>query len=94
MTTTIRTAESDAAYPNIRLNARWRVIRCRSDIQWILQYRASAETYSREVWPGRSYCQTREALIRCCNAHAGTIDAAAAAAMMALPETCKAEGVS
>src|ERR1700687_4817139 len=54
--------------PAIRLNGRWRVIACRAGIQWILQYRASAETYSTAIWRGRSYCRTSGALIRCCKA--------------------------
>jgi len=37
-----------------RLNSRWRVIECRHLIQWILQYRASAETYATSRWVGRT----------------------------------------
>lgn len=80
-----RLAESDEAYPSIQLSPHWRVIRCPAAIQWILQYRASAETYSTAIWRGRSYCRTRDALIRCCNG-AGEIDPATVAALQALPE--------
>jgi len=69
-----------------RLNLRWRVIECQHRIQWILQYRASAETYPTSSWKGRSFCRTREALVRCCREHAGVIDPSAAAVLAALPE--------
>jgi hypothetical protein len=79
-------AESDEAYPNIRLNDRWRVIECRDGIQWIIQFRNRAETVARGSWRGRSYCRTREALIRCCDRYTGALDPAAVAALRALPE--------
>jgi hypothetical protein len=69
-----------------RLNPRWRIIECQHCIQWILQYRASAETYATSRWTGRSYCRTSEALRRCCREHAGTIDPSAAAVLAGLPE--------
>jgi hypothetical protein len=77
--------ETSDLYPAIRLNGRWRVIVCCQGIQWVLQYRASAETYSTAVWRGRSFCRTSEALIRCGKAHAGAIDPAALAELEALP---------
>jgi hypothetical protein len=45
-----RRAESSEDYPDIVaiLNARWRVIACRDNIQWILQYRNRAETVARD----------------------------------------------
>jgi hypothetical protein len=67
------------------LNDRWRVVECAHGIQWILQYRSSAKTYATSRWTGRSFCRTREALLRCCREHAGTIDPAAAAILGALP---------
>src|SRR5262249_28372978 len=45
------------------LNGRWRVIRCRDGIQWILQSRDSV-TAAKGIWRGRSYCRTKEALLR------------------------------
>jgi hypothetical protein len=79
--------ESDDNYYRIviRLNDRWRVIECRDGVQWILQYRASAETYPTAFWKGRGYFRTREALIRSCTC-AGAISAAAAAILAALPD--------
>ncbi len=78
-------SESVESYPHVRLNAGWRVIVCRDGLQWILQARNRAETVSRTDWRGRSYCRTREALIRCCDAYCGAIDPAAAATLSALP---------
>jgi hypothetical protein len=78
--------ESDQTYPNINLNDRWRVIECRDGIQWVLQARNRAETVASDVWRGRSYCRTRQALIRCCDQYAGAINPAAVAALEALPE--------
>jgi hypothetical protein len=69
-----------------RLNGRWRVIVCAQGIQWILQYRASAETYATSRWAGRSYCRTSEALRRCSREHAGSVNPEAAAILAALPE--------
>lgn len=80
--------ESDDDYGRIvcRLNDRWRVIECRDGIQWILQYRASAAgTYAGARWSSRSYCRTREALIRVCGAHAGEQHATARAVLGGLP---------
>lgn len=84
----MRTAESDDSYPNLVavLNSRWRVIQCRDGIQWILQYRNRAETVARDGWRGRSYCRTKEALIRCCDEHAGQLDPVARKTLLALPE--------
>jgi hypothetical protein len=80
-------AESSDDYPVIAtLNTRWRVIACRHGIQWILQYRNRAETVARDVWRGRSYCRTKEALIRVCDAHAGKIAPDARFVLDALPE--------
>jgi hypothetical protein len=81
-------AESDDSHPHIVavLNRGWRVIECRDGIQWILQRRNRAETIARHAWRGRSYCRTREALIRCCDEHAGQIDRAARPRLVALPE--------
>jgi hypothetical protein len=79
-------AETSDDYPKVvTLNSRWRVIACRHGIQWILQYRNRAETVARDVWRGRSYCRTREALIRVCDDHAGIIDPDARATLEGLP---------
>jgi hypothetical protein len=67
------------------LNGKWRVIECRDRIQWILQSRDSLKA-TVGVWRGRSYCRTKEALLRVCAAHAGMIDPTAAAILAALPD--------
>lgn len=80
-------AECADAYPIVaKLNDRWRVIACRHGIQWILQYRNRAETVARDGWRGRSYCRTKEALIRVCDCHAGNIEPAARAILNELPD--------
>jgi hypothetical protein len=80
-------AECADAYPFIaKLNDRWRVIACRHGIQWILQYRNRAEAVARDGWRGRSYCRTKEALIRVCDYHAGNLDLTARAILNELPD--------
>jgi hypothetical protein len=86
-----RLAESADDYPNVVvvLNEGWRLIACRDGIQWILQYRNrrnKAQTVARDGWRGRSYCRTKEALIRVCDAHAGPIDPDGRAILAGLPE--------
>jgi hypothetical protein len=87
-TATARLTESDDQYLGVVavLNQQHRVIRCRDGIQWILQRRHGPERLAGTRWDGRSYCRTREALIRCCHEHAGSIDATASTALMSLPE--------
>jgi len=81
--------ESAEGYPTVvQLGTRWRVVACRDGIQWILQCRIRPdrpERVTRDDWRGRSYCRTREALLRCCRDHAGEIGPAALATLEALP---------
>ncbi len=79
-------AESDEAYPSVRLNEHWRLIECRDAVQWVLQRRHGPERAAGARWEGRAYCRTREALVRCCRAYCGPIDPDAVAALEALPE--------
>jgi hypothetical protein len=72
-----------------RLNDNWRVIVCAAGIQWILQ-RRSGKRHGRARWEGRSFCRTREALIRVSREHAGAVDPAAAAILAALPDRVEA----
>lgn len=46
----------------IQFNDEWRLIECRSGIQWILQY--SKKTRFKTQWHGRSYHRTSESLKR------------------------------
>jgi hypothetical protein len=50
-------------YPRIVvvLDAKTRVIECADGIQWIVQRRSE----SKYPWAGRSFCRTKEALLRC-----------------------------
>jgi hypothetical protein len=68
-----------------QLNPNWRVVECRDRIQWILQRRGSPKTSRRDDWRGRSYCRTRQALLRCAREYAGPVEPAAAAILTALP---------
>jgi hypothetical protein len=79
--------ESSDSYSNVVafLNRKWRVVECRDRIQWILQSRDSLKA-TVGVWRGRSYCRTKEALLRVCATHAGKIDPTTAAILAALPD--------
>jgi len=85
--------ESDDAYQPVvvRLNKDWRVICCKDDLQWILQ-RRKGERRGGARFDARSYCRTREALIRVCREHAGEIDPVALAILEALPAIHQAGG--
>jgi hypothetical protein len=84
--------ETADLYPHIvvMLNSNWRVIRCADGLQWILQRRGSPEKPRRDDWRGRSYCRTRDVLIRCAREYSGPIDPAASAALEALPARIQA----
>ena len=78
-----RWGEENDTYPAVAaLNDRWRVIVCKNSIQWILQRRRSGPN----SWRGRSFCCTREALIRCVREHAGQIGGDALVILLRLPE--------
>ncbi|WP_333824267.1 hypothetical protein [Pinisolibacter sp.] len=79
--------ETDDAYGAVvaKLNTRWRVSRCRDDIQWILQ-RRKGWTGAAPRWTGDSYFRTREALMGVTHAKAGDCDPIAWSALLALPE--------
>ncbi|WP_146198917.1 hypothetical protein [Falsochrobactrum shanghaiense] len=87
MTQTPSHRESDANYHGVIavLNDRWRVTACRDGIQWILQYRAG-ERNGQSRYDSRSYCRTKEALIRVCRTHAGDISPTAMTVLNNLPE--------
>jgi hypothetical protein len=79
--------ETADRYPHIvvMLNSNWRVIRCADGLQWILQRRGAPASTRANDWRGRSYCRTRDALIRCARECSGTIEPAALAVLAALP---------
>ena len=66
----------------IELNPRWRVTADAK--QWILQRRKQRSKSS--GWTGRSFCATRQALLRCIRDYCGIVDAAALAEVEQLPE--------
>ena len=91
---TINRNESSDSYGDVVavLNHKWRVIRCRDGIQWILQSRDST-TAAKGLWRGRSYCRTKEALLRACAAHTGEIDPTAVGLLAELPDRIEAPGL-
>jgi hypothetical protein len=84
--------ETADGYPGFvaQLNPDWRVVACRDRVQWVLQRRGSPEKPRRDDWRGRSYCRTRDALIRCAREYAGFIDPEALAVLAALPARIEA----
>ena len=79
--------ETADRYPHVvvMLNSNWRVIRCPNGLQWIFQRRGSPASPRADDWRGRSYCHTRDALIRCTREYSGAIDQEALATLAALP---------
>ena len=67
----------------IQLNVGWRV--SEDSLQWMLQRRCS-KPGKKARWTGRSFCRTREALLRCVNDHCGIVDLEALYRLEALPE--------
>ena len=61
--------ESNDAYPNVIavLDDKTRVIRCQDDVQWIVQTRVH-RTDPTKMWSSRSFCRSKQALLRCSGA--------------------------
>lgn len=59
-----RFAESSNEYPFVVANLwdGWRVIECADDMQWVLQRQTS--NHGKIQWNGRSFCRSKEALLR------------------------------
>jgi hypothetical protein len=68
----------------IPLSPEWRVVD--DHIQYILQRRKGNARSKSTGWVGRSFCRTREALLRCIREHCGPVDAGALNQVQALPE--------
>jgi hypothetical protein len=81
-------ASKSPAHPSNRLvaqlNERWRVID--DPLQWILQWKKGNPRKKNSGWRGRSFCRTREALLRCVAGYFGKIDANALAQLKSLPD--------
>lgn len=92
MSGAVKSEEADDYHAIVaQLSDGWRVIVCKTGIQWILQRRSSPKRPPTNDWRGRSYCRTSEALIRCAREHAGEIDPAAWTILDALPERIEEE---
>ena len=63
-------------FPTV-LNSGWRVMD--DPLQWLLQHQQGGR------WRNRSYCRTREGLLRCVREYCGIIDAEALKRLEALP---------
>ena len=66
------------------LSDRWRVVD--EPLQWILQRRERKPGLRASGWSARSYCGTRDGLLRCIREYCGAIDPAALAILVGLPE--------
>jgi hypothetical protein len=76
------------AHPSIRLVSQldeaWRVVD--DPLQWILQRRKGNPRSKNSGWDGRSFCRTRDALLRCIREYCGVVDAKALANVQSLPD--------
>ena len=63
----LSTKETSDNYVQVvaQLSKRWRVTRCRHDLQWIIQRRSSADL-NKGRWVGQSYHMTLESLRASC----------------------------
>lgn len=69
--------ESDDNYKRVvaRLNPHWRVVRCKDDIQWIIQKRDGFRN-AMPRWTERSFCVEPASVQRLVLKHCGIVDAA------------------
>jgi hypothetical protein len=76
------------AHPSNRLlaqlNADWRVED--DPLQWILQRKKGNPRQKHSGWQNRSFCRTREGLLRCVCEYCGEVDDKALTQLHALPE--------
>lgn len=68
----------------IRLNPDWRIVE--DDLQYILQHRRGSVRSKATGWLSRSFCRTREVLLRCIREYCGSIDGEALLQVSAMPE--------
>jgi hypothetical protein len=68
----------------IQLNTNWRVID--DPLQWILQRRKGNPRKKNSGWQDRSFCTTREGLLRCVRELCGVVSKEALDELKALPE--------
>jgi hypothetical protein len=67
-----------------QLNNNWRVVD--DPLQWILQRRKGNPRKKNSGWRDRSFCTTREVLLRCVREYCGEVDQNALADLLALPD--------
>ena len=76
------------AHPSNRLvtqlNESWRVID--DPLQWILQRKKGNPRKKNPGWRDRSFCRTRDALLRCVREYCGEVDPSALATLKALSD--------
>jgi hypothetical protein len=76
------------AHPSNRLvaqlNERWRVVD--DPLQWILQRKKGNPRKKNSGWRDRSFCRTRDALLRCVDGYCGEIDDNSLAKLRSLPD--------
>jgi len=67
-----------------QLSERWRVVD--DPLQWILQRRKGNPRSKSSGWQGRSFCTSREGLLRCVREKCGDVEPAALSVLSALPD--------
>jgi hypothetical protein len=67
-----------------QLNESWRVVD--DPLQWILQRRKGNPRKKNSGWRDRSFCRTRDALLRCVREYCGEVDPSALATLKALSD--------
>jgi len=77
-----------SAHPSLhviaQLNEKWRVVD--GSLQWILQHKKGNPRKKSSGWRGRSFCRTREALLRCVREYCGEVDPRGLVKLKGLPE--------
>ena len=68
----------------VQLNAKWRVVD--DPLQWILQRKKGNPRKKNSGWLDRSFCTTRDGLLRCVREYCREVDDHALAALQALPD--------
>jgi hypothetical protein len=74
----------------IQLNPDWRIVE--DDLQYILQQRKGSRRLKATGWASRSFCRTREALLRCMREYCGRVDQTALQQVSTLPDWHPDEG--
>jgi hypothetical protein len=73
----------------VQLNEKWRVVV--DPLQWILQRKDGGPRSKNSGWQSRSFCTTRDGLLRCVRESCGDVEEFALAALHALPQYCPSD---